>query len=563
MEDQAMKSKIISASLALRSHKHLNKKEKRVSKTTVNNSAAPVKNKIFGHALKYLLTHTLLVTSSLCVIGQTGIGTDDPKGALHIVDNVQPQLIITHTAGEDSCSFSVDSNGTLKIITVDGNGANGHILLNPDGYVGIGTLTPDKLIGIGDGTNEYSISIEGGKLTFWNDASPPAIIFQVDSAGNQIVNADLDVDNGKIKYLKDSVKFIVNADLDVDNGKIKYLKDSVKFIVNADLDVDNGGIYYDKGPRRVGIGTTSPEKSLHIKTTGVIDAIVIIDAATGKKSGLQLNVNGTEMASFAYGNNRTMISAFDGTAKTDRIRMNDGSADILGDGVFTDNAFGPSEWVIGRAESGTVVCMINTRIDEDGKKRLEVQSCTHTNCPNIVGVATPEEDGVHHGNPSFEYMDKLGKGNEWEAKWRENHIGLELTGFRMTKVTGHIKTGDLLVSSGIPGYAMASDEPGMGAILGKAAEDFNGEKGTIWVRVHLQSGSNLYKKVNELVEENTALKAQLTEMEEAVAELEKISNKKMKRSHAKKEIQELKSSIDTIWEAIEKSNKDASNSTAK
>ena len=243
--------------------------------------------------------------------------------------------------------------------------------------------------------------------------------------------------------------------------------------------------------------------------------------------------------------------------------MVDGSANILGDGVFTDNAFGSSEWVIGKAESGTVVCMVNTRIDEDGKKRLEVQPCTHKNCSNIVGVATPEEDGVHHGNPSFEYMDKLGKGNEWEAKWRENHIGLELTGFRMTKVIGPVKTGDLLVSSGILGHAMASAEPGIGAILGKAAEDFNGEKGMIWIRVHLQSGSNLYKKVKELAEENNVLKSQLTELEEVVAELEKISDKRIKRFHARKQIQELKSSIDNIWEAIEKSNKNVSSVAVK
>ena len=485
---------------------------------------------------------------------QTGIGTTNPQGALHIVHSTEPQFIITNTVGQDSATFSVDGNGVLKITTVDGVGANGHILLNPDGNVGIGTSTPDKLIGIGDGTDEYSISLNNGVFSIWNDATPPKVVFQVDSTGKQIVSTDLDVDNGRIRYVKDSIKFIVNADLDVDNGRIKYYRDSVKLIinthlnidsskiiydaiqnkliVNTDLDVDNGGVYYDKATRSIGIGTTSPLNTFHLKTTGTDNAVALVDAPMGARSVYRLKEDGTNRASFTYrgANDKTVIRAFDGTAIKDRIRMNDASPDILGDGVFTDNAFGPSEWVIGKAESGTVLCMINTKIDEDGKRRVEVEPCAHENCPNVIGVATPEETGVHHGNPTFEYMDKAGPGNAWEAKWRENHIGLELTGFRMTKVLGPVKAGDLLISSGIEGYAVATIEPGMGAILGKACEDLNEEKGMIWARIHLQSGSNLYTNVKELEEENEKLKMRLTELENVVAELVKEPDSKLKEA---------------------------------
>ncbi|MBL4736031.1 MAG: hypothetical protein JKY18_11980, partial [Flavobacteriales bacterium] len=331
---------------------------------------------------------------------QTGIGTTNPKGALHIVHNVSPQFIITNTTGQDSATFSVDGNGALTITTVDGLGTNGHILLNPDGNVGFGTSTPDKLIGIGDGTDEYSISLDNGIFSIWNDAIPPKIVFQVDSAGKQIVNTDLDVDNGRIRYVKDSIKFIVNADLDVDNGRIKYYRDSVKLIinthlnidsskiiydavqnkliVNTDLDVDNGGINYSTATGRVGIGTTTPNNILHIKS-GTGDAIAIVEGPTGTRAALRLRSNGATMAAFSYrgANSKTVIRAFDGTTVKDRMRMNDGSPDILGDGVFTDNAFGPSEWVIGKAESGMVVCIVDTRIDEDGKTRVAVQPCSH------------------------------------------------------------------------------------------------------------------------------------------------------------------------------------------
>lgn len=51
------------------------------------------------------------------------------------------------------------------------------------------------------------------------------------------------------------------------------------------------------------------------------------------------------------------------------------------------------------------------------------------------------------------------------------------------KVTGTIKAGDMLTTSTIEGHAQKAEQPALGAVVGKALEDFNGETGVInvWI----------------------------------------------------------------------------------
>jgi len=61
-------------------------------------------------------------------------------------------------------------------------------------------------------------------------------------------------------------------------------------------------------------------------------------------------------------------------------------------------------------------------------------------------------------------------------------VALALTGRVPCKVKGKIRKGDMLVSAG-GGYARATDNPKLGAIIGKALENFDGEEGVIEVVV--------------------------------------------------------------------------------
>jgi hypothetical protein len=63
-------------------------------------------------------------------------------------------------------------------------------------------------------------------------------------------------------------------------------------------------------------------------------------------------------------------------------------------------------------------------------------------------------------------------------------ILLALQGRVPCKVMGLIKKGDMLVTSNIPGVAMANDDPKVGTIIGKALESYeNPEVGIIEVAV--------------------------------------------------------------------------------
>jgi len=143
----------------------------------------------------------------------------------------------------------------------------------------------------------------------------------------------------------------------------------------------------------------------------------------------------------------------------------------------------------------------------------------------VVGVIIPFDKTPNFGNPKLAYMEELQEqtGEYWQRSWEKTHVGIELTGFRMIKVVGPVKMGDLLVSSDVAGHAEVTGKPNMGAIIAKAAQNFDGkagEKGMIWARVHLQSGSNLYKQMDELIHHNTVLNAAVRNLQDKVKSLE-------------------------------------------
>ena len=62
-------------------------------------------------------------------------------------------------------------------------------------------------------------------------------------------------------------------------------------------------------------------------------------------------------------------------------------------------------------------------------------------------------------------------------------VQLALLGRVPCKVVGKVKKGDMLTTAGVAGYACKAINPTLGAVIGKALEDFNGESGIIEVVV--------------------------------------------------------------------------------
>ena len=58
----------------------------------------------------------------------------------------------------------------------------------------------------------------------------------------------------------------------------------------------------------------------------------------------------------------------------------------------------------------------------------------------------------------------------------EGGVYIALTGRVPCRVIGTIKKGDLMVTSDIPGVAMANNDPKMGTVIGKALEDYDSQE---------------------------------------------------------------------------------------
>ena len=95
----------------------------------------------------------------------------------------------------------------------------------------------------------------------------------------------------------------------------------------------------------------------------------------------------------------------------------------------------------------------------------EVTTCGDADCKRVAGVVST--------NPSY-IMNAAHEG--------DHVVAVALTGRVPTKVVGPVRKGDMMVSAG-NGAAKASDDPKLGAVLGKALEDFDGDEGVIEVVV--------------------------------------------------------------------------------
>jgi len=93
----------------------------------------------------------------------------------------------------------------------------------------------------------------------------------------------------------------------------------------------------------------------------------------------------------------------------------------------------------------------------------EVTECDQDHCNKVAGVVST--------SPAYRMNDGL------EA---EHTAMVALVGRVPCKVQGPVAKGDMMVSAG-NGKARAEADPKVGAVIGKALEDFNGEEGVIEV----------------------------------------------------------------------------------
>jgi len=212
-----------------------------------------------------------------------GIGTDSPETSIHIKEaGLTPTLRFESTGvngaprinlKNDARDYSIIVDGSLSdsflIRDNDGFGTN-RIVITTGGNVGIGTGTPRELLSLEQG----EIILNDSQNIFFGNAEDSSIQFN----GSDMIISPADVGTGKL--------FVATG---------------------SDFVVNNTNLFVDASLGRVGIGTTSPAKTLVVKGSSSKDGIVI-DGSTAEKylmitdsSGNPDKVLGREASNIFFG----------------------------------------------------------------------------------------------------------------------------------------------------------------------------------------------------------------------------------------------------------------------
>ncbi len=77
-------------------------------------------------------------------------------------------------------------------------------------------------------------------------------------------------------------------------------------------------------------------------------------------------------------------------------------------------------------------------------------------------------------------LEKCSQANDTRVQAVADKDGKPIVmGAEVIKVIGPVQEGDYLVTSDVPGYAMASKSPTFGVVIAQALESFTGERGII------------------------------------------------------------------------------------
>jgi hypothetical protein len=106
-----------------------------------------------------------------------------------------------------------------------------------------------------------------------------------------------------------------------------------------------------------------------------------------------------------------------------------------------------------------------------------------------ANLQTPEEltaervDRFEEGDVlcwANDQLEKCGKANDPLIQAVADTNGKPIViGAEVIKMLGPVHSGDLLVASDVPGYAMVNNDPRPGAIIAQALQDFDGERGLV------------------------------------------------------------------------------------
>jgi hypothetical protein len=420
--------------------------------------------------------------------GKVGIGTTKPGYDLDVVGNIN----FTGNLYQDGSLFS----GGGPVWTVNGS----DIYFNA-GNVGIGTAGPSSRLNVAQDSSAWD---EGIRLTYgdddWDIVNGGESLF---IAPNQTIAEGIVIRNGNV-----GIGTAPQAGLHVAQDSTGWDEGLRLTYGGDDWDIVNGGESLFIAPNQtiaegmvirngnVGIGI-APQAGLHLKGADWPDSFMYIQSDNAQDAGIRLyegttpkwhifnstndsglriyNSDASKTVFFAEQSSGNVGIGTTSPSKKLTVRGNlllenesTGAAVVeLGEGLDYSEGFDVTEE--SAVTPGTVLV-----IDTDNPGKLTVSSSPYDS--KVAGIVAGGEglgSGVRLGVSQFD-QDVALAGRVY-CKVDATESGVE--------------PGDLLTTSGLPGYAMKATEymRAQGAILGKAMEKLEqGKKGHILVLVTLQ-----------------------------------------------------------------------------
>jgi len=215
-----------------------------------------------------------------------------------------------------------------------------------------------------------------------------------------------------------------NQALQATSGSFSGAVSAASATVTGDLTVDTNTLYVDSTNNRVGVGTTSPETSIHAakSNSGGMGAELTLDnpstSAISNATGINfLNDSGASVSGVANGRIRSVTNnastgaadiqfhTWNGSAEAERMRIDSSGNVIVGD---TTN-FGAGNGFMAKAAGTAALCC--SRTSDDGATVRFYRDNTEVGSISVTGSATAY-------NTSSDYRLKENVTADWDATTR-------------------------------------------------------------------------------------------------------------------------------------------------
>jgi hypothetical protein len=398
-----------------------------IDATAIQNGSANVRAFLNGN-----VTVSAAGTANVLVVTSTGAniaGTlDTGTGNANVGNLGATSVVATNLTGtlQTAAQTNITSVGTLGSLSVTGNVSGGNLNVTGNivdtGALSIITAASGNVSLAPNGTNVLVATTTGANITGTLNATGNA---NVGNLGAATVTATT---------LTGTLSTAAQTSI-TSVGTLGSLAVTAA-ITGGSLGVSTGNI---TGGNLILSGAIEDSAQLDIRTTASNGNIVLTPNGTGVILVVKDIVNGQANG---VGNIGSSVAFFNTVfAKATSAQYAD-----LAESYTADADYAP----------GTVLVFGGT------------QEVTISNTDSDRRIA-----GVVSTNPSYIMNSGL----------ESNHVSIvALQGRVPTKVTGKVSKGDLMVSAG-NGHARAEQDPKLGAVIGKALEDFDGNAGVIEVVV--------------------------------------------------------------------------------